>query len=107
MSATVYTLPEIAKLVGAEYRTLKTWESRGLITASIRSTERPGRPGFYSERDARIAGTLVRLRESGLSLDALEAVAAAVRAFDTATCPICEGDIVLSPSQGTGGSDAS
>ncbi len=105
MSAEIYTLPQIAEIANAEYRTLKTWESRGLIVPSIRGTERPGRPGLYNERDVRVVATLADLRLKGLDMDALAPVADVLRDFDLATCPICDGEIVLSRFQGTGGSD--
>jgi DNA-binding transcriptional MerR regulator len=98
-------LPQIAEMALAEYSTLKAWERRGLIVPSLRATKGSGRPGLYNERDVRVAATLVQLRDRGLDMDALKAVADVLRDFDLAACPVCDGEIILSRPQGTGDSD--
>ncbi len=90
MSGEALTLPEIAKRAGADYRTLKNWEFRGLITPSIRNASGGGNASFYSEHDAEIVVSLVNLRRRGLDMTALGVVATAWRAGDGfPECPIC------------------
>jgi DNA-binding transcriptional MerR regulator len=88
---TVYTLPEIAKASGADYRTLNNWLRRGLFVPSLRLDSGPGNAGFYSAKDASLIHKLVELRNRGLGIDALVVVADLLRQFDCAACPICEG----------------
>ena len=52
----VFTLPEIAKLAWAEYRTLKSWVDRGLLSPNVYAAGGgTGRRDLYSERDAEVA----------------------------------------------------
>ena len=86
----VVTLPKIAKRAGVGYRTLKSWEDRGLIVPSIRRGAGTGNVDLYSARDAEIAISLVNLRQRGLEMTALGVVAAAWRAGDLfPECPVC------------------
>lgn len=93
--AKIFTLSEVAKLAGAEYRTLKTWVDRGLVTPSVKSDCGPGRPGLYSERDAEVASLLTSLRSRGLDMPALQIVAADLERRRVAECPICNGELAL------------
>jgi hypothetical protein len=70
-----FTLPEIAKLAGAEYRTLKGWVDRGFASPSVKKASGAGRADVYSARDAQVICKLVELRRRGLDIDHLEAVA--------------------------------
>lgn len=85
----VLTLPQIAKRAGIGYRTLKSWEDRGLVVPSICRSAGVGNADFYSEHDAEIAISLVNLRRRGLDMTALGVVAAAWRAGDLPECPLC------------------
>lgn len=91
----IFTLPEIAKRVGAEYRTLHLWARDGLIAPSVRKAGGPGRAGYYSRRDVRVIAGLVELRKRGMSLDALKEVAAEWSATEHAVCPACTSSIRL------------
>jgi DNA-binding transcriptional MerR regulator len=90
-----FTLPEIAKQAGAEYRTLKSWVDRGLIAPSVYSGGGTGRPDLYSERDAEVAVLLTSLRSRGLDMQALQIVAADLKSRRTAECPICHAALAL------------
>jgi DNA-binding transcriptional MerR regulator len=91
-----YTLPEIAKAAGAEYRTLKSWVDRGLFAPSVHSAGGgTGRRDLYSERDAEVASLLTSLRSRGLDMAALEIVAADLKSRRTAECPICHAALAL------------
>lgn len=83
------TLPEIARRAGAEYRTLRNWQAKGLISPSLYNEGKAGRPDLYSERDAEVVVSLVNLRRRGLDMIALSVVAAAWRAGDLPECPVC------------------
>jgi DNA-binding transcriptional MerR regulator len=91
--ARVYTLPEIAKASGTQYRTLKSWVDRGLIAPSIKAEGGTGHPGLYSERDAEVAALLTLLRSRGLDMPALQIVARDLGAHRPATCPICQAQL--------------
>lgn len=92
--ADTWTLPQIAEAVGAEYRTLKTWEALGVIVPSLRKGSGAGTPDLYSAADVHAIATLARLRRDGLTLDALKLLAADVRK-GSATCPICGTKIAI------------
>jgi hypothetical protein len=88
----LFTLPQIAKKAGAEYRTLKQWRDRGIIAPSVKinATGKAGCPEWYSERDAEVISSLAELRRRGLDLIALAVVAAAWREGEPfPECPIC------------------
>jgi DNA-binding transcriptional MerR regulator len=85
----VLTLPEIAKRVGVEYRTLNSWVKRGLLAPSIRPEKGIGRPGLWSNQDAARAVLLGALRRRGLDMPGIEAVAAELDRDVIWTCPVC------------------
>lgn len=89
MAKKIFTLPAIAKRADAEYRTLKSWQDRGLITPSVHADTGAGRQNLYSEHDAEVAISLVNLRCRGLDMVALRVVAAAWRTGKIPECPIC------------------
>ena len=89
MSGEIFTLPQIAKRADVDYRTLKNWESRGLIAPSIRAASGSGNASFFSKRDAEVALSLANLRRRGLDMTALGVIAAAWRAGEFPECPIC------------------
>ncbi len=73
------TLPQLASLTGIEYRTLHTWLSRGLITASYNLVRGSGTQSVFSREDALTACVLADLRRSGLELGKLQKVAEELR----------------------------
>lgn len=84
-----YTLPEIARASGADYRTLANWLKAGLFKPSIRDGRGSGNAGFYSAADASLVCKLVELRRRGLEIEALETVARFLREQGETECPIC------------------
>jgi DNA-binding transcriptional MerR regulator len=60
------TLPQVARLVGVEYRTLHSWLKRGLVRPSVQCSTGPGVPNLFSTRDAVRAKVVADLRESGV-----------------------------------------
>lgn len=90
-----FTLPVIAHMLGAEYRTLKSWEDRQLIQPSIRDVKGTGRANLYSQRDACIIRGLYRLRRAGLDMQALRIVAVQWWKEKDAWCPACQRPLPL------------
>jgi DNA-binding transcriptional MerR regulator len=72
----IYTLPEVAREAGVEYRTLHSWVQRGLVRP-LKAANGTGYPAALSERDVAVCGLLARLRAAGCGFPVLEA---AVRA---------------------------
>src|SRR5271166_1103813 len=70
-----FTLPELALLVGVEYRTLHNWVRRGLLAASLQRAEGSGTRNLFDLADAREAYVLADLRRAGVELANLQAVA--------------------------------
>jgi DNA-binding transcriptional MerR regulator len=79
MSQTALTLPELARIVGIEYRTLHTWVRRGLLEPSVRRSDGTGTPNLFGVGDAVGARVLADLRRAGLSMDVLESASQALR----------------------------
>jgi DNA-binding transcriptional MerR regulator len=74
-----FTLPQLASLVGIEYRTLHTWVCRGLLTASCQRAKGSGTRNLFDGADALEAYVLADLRRAGVELSKLEAVAEQLR----------------------------
>jgi DNA-binding transcriptional MerR regulator len=70
-----FTLPELALLVGVEYRTLHNWVRRGLLAASLARADGSGTRNLFDLADARDAYVLADLRRAGVELSKLQAVA--------------------------------
>ena len=70
-----FTLPELALLVGVEYRTLHNWVRRGLLAASVERADGSGTRNLFDLADAREAYVLADLRRAGVELSKLQAVA--------------------------------
>jgi DNA-binding transcriptional MerR regulator len=66
MSPGLLTLPQVARLVGVEYRTLHSWLKRGLLQPSIQRSTGPGVPNLFNIRDAVRAKIVADLRGSGV-----------------------------------------
>lgn len=78
MSKTTLTLPELAEVVGVEYRTLHTWVRRGLLHPSLRSSSGTGSPNLFGFADAVAAQILADMRRGGLGIEQLEQAAEAL-----------------------------
>lgn len=76
MSEPLYTMPEVAREVGLEYRTLHTWLQRGLLTPT-RMTNGTGYPTLFSAQDVRRVAMLASLRRAGCGMEILEIAAKA------------------------------
>lgn len=87
--ADALTLPQIAREVGAEYRTLMNWRDRGMISPSVHAGEGSGNPCLYSPEDREKIRLMVGLRERGLEMGALEKVADALSRGPVTECPVC------------------
>ncbi len=74
-----FTLPELARISKAEYRTLHTWLRRGLLAPSRQGATGSGSVNLFSTADALEACMLADLRRAGLGLSALERLAQALR----------------------------
>src|SRR5271166_6065609 len=74
-----FTLPELALLVGVEYRTLHNWVRRGLLAASLQRADGSGTRNLFDLDDAREAYVLADLRRAGVELAKLQAVATWLR----------------------------
>jgi DNA-binding transcriptional MerR regulator len=70
----VWTLPEIARAAGVEYRTIHNWRRRGLISPSVRSVNGSGNTELYSDDDLIHVMLLGALRPF-LTMDGLALVA--------------------------------
>lgn len=74
------TLPQLAKLLGVEYRTLHTWARQGLLTTSVQESRGTGVPNLLTRQDAARAKVIADLRHAGVGFDQLHAASAALRA---------------------------
>jgi DNA-binding transcriptional MerR regulator len=74
-----FTLPELAALVGVEYRTLHTWVRRGVLAGSLEQAKGSGTRNLFDRDDAVDTYVLADLRRAGLPLTRLIVVAAELR----------------------------
>lgn len=86
------TLPQVARLVGVEYRTLHSWLKRGLLQPSIQLSTGPGVPNLFSTRDAVRAKVVADLRESGVPFNKVDEASAKLEDHATA---LTDGAMVL------------
>jgi DNA-binding transcriptional MerR regulator len=91
-SPELLTLPQVARLIGVEYRTLHSWLKRGLLQPSIQRSTGPGVPNLFSTRDAIRAKVVADLRESGLSFNKVDEASAMIEDHATA---LTDGAMVL------------
>ncbi len=70
-SPRLLTLPQVAQMVGVEYRTLHNWLQRGLLRPSVQESSGIGVPNLFSIEDAVRAKVIADLRSSGVSFDRL------------------------------------
>jgi DNA-binding transcriptional MerR regulator len=80
MAEGTFTLPQLADLVGVEYRTLHTWLRRGLLAASRVQARGSGSRNVFDRDDALEALVLADLRRAGVELATLDRAAQALRA---------------------------
>lgn len=79
MEEATFTLPQLAELVGVEYRTLHTWVRRGLLAASCAEARGSGSRNLFDVDDALEAVVLADLRRAGVELPTLDRVSRALR----------------------------
>ena len=72
---TLLTLPQLARVIEVEYRTLHNWVTRGLIKPSMQESAGIGIPNLFDEDDAVMAKILGDLRQAGMSLEMVERAA--------------------------------
>jgi hypothetical protein len=77
-----FTLPQVARISGVQYRTLHLWLRRGLLRVSVKETHGAGVSNVLDVGDLFEACVLADLRRAGLSMDALERAAAALRDYE-------------------------
>ncbi len=70
-SAAPLTLPQLAGLVGIEYRTLHNWLRRGLVRPSLQASRGTGSPNLFTQEDAVKVKVIADLRQAGLSFELL------------------------------------
>jgi len=75
LSSAAYTLPQLAKALGAPYRTLHSWVERDLLHPSVHRTSGTGRANLFDIDDALTACILADLREAGVNFDLLRQAA--------------------------------
>jgi DNA-binding transcriptional MerR regulator len=67
------TLPQLARVVDVEYRTLHSWVNRGLLAPSLQVSAGTGVPNLFGLEDAVVAKILADMREFGASLEQMQA----------------------------------
>jgi DNA-binding transcriptional MerR regulator len=72
------TLPELASVVGVEYRTLHTWLQRGLLRPSLRTSSGTGTPNLFLFEDVVVGQVLADLRRGGVEIEQLHRAAEAL-----------------------------
>jgi DNA-binding transcriptional MerR regulator len=86
------TLPQVARLIGVEYRTLHSWLKRGLLRPSVQVSSGTGVPNLFSFRDVVRAKVVADLRQSGLPFEKIEEASSQLEHHSTA---LTEGAMVL------------
>lgn len=79
MASRLLTLPEVAEIVGVEYRTLHSWLRRGLLRPSGQRSEKTGVPNLFYPEDAVQAKVIADLRSYGLPFERLSETAERLR----------------------------
>ena len=74
-----FTLPQLAQISGAEYRTLHTWVRRGLLAPSRQEAVGSGTVNLFDDADALEVCMLADLRRLGLSVSALQRLTDGIR----------------------------
>jgi DNA-binding transcriptional MerR regulator len=69
------TLPQVARLVGVEYRTLHSWLRRGLVKPSMQASSGTGIPNLFTQEDAVRAKIVADLRLHGVGFELLREAA--------------------------------
>lgn len=86
------TLPELAKAIDVQYRTLHSWLVRGLIRPSLQASRGTGVPNLFTFDDAVRAKVIADLRRWGVSF---ERVLEAARELDDHPEALDTGAMVL------------
>lgn len=79
MSTDVFTLPELARHLDVQYRTLQSWVERGLLQPSVQRSTGTGTRNVFDAEDAVTVCILVDLRAAGVSFETLERAADRLR----------------------------
>ena len=74
-----YTLPQLAKISGTDYRTLHNWQKRGLLSPSHQLANGSGTTHLFVLEDALQILVLAELRQAGVEMRVLESVAGDLR----------------------------
>jgi len=69
------TLPQLARVVGVEYRTLHSWLRRGLVKPSVQASSGTGVPNLFTADDAVRAKIVADLRQHGVGFALLREAA--------------------------------
>lgn len=90
-------MPQVAEIVGVEYRTLHSWLRRGLLRPSAQESSGIGVPNLFSTADLVHAKVIADLREHGLSFARLHEAAAKLdahpRALETGAAVLVNGTV--------------
>jgi DNA-binding transcriptional MerR regulator len=70
-----YTLPQLAEISGIDYRTLHNWQKRGLLSPSHQLANGSGTTSLFVLEDALQILVLAELRQAGVEMRVLEAIA--------------------------------
>jgi DNA-binding transcriptional MerR regulator len=75
LASRLLTLPQVAEIVGVEYRTLHSWLKRGLLRPSAQQSSGIGVPNLFNADDLVHAKVVADLRQSGLPFERLSEAA--------------------------------
>jgi len=75
LTSRLLTLPQVAQIVGVEYRTLHTWVRRGILRPSHQQSSGTGVPNLFSTDDVVQAKVIADLRGYGLPFERLSEAA--------------------------------
>lgn len=83
-SPRLLTLPQVAQIIGVEYRTLHSWLRRGLLRPSAQQSSGIGVPNLFSADDVVQAKVIADLRGYGLPFERLSEAADKLSAHPSA-----------------------
>jgi DNA-binding transcriptional MerR regulator len=81
VASRLLTLPQVAEIVGVEYRTLHSWLKRGLLRPSAQQSSGTGSPNLFETDDLVHAKVIADLRNYGLAFDRLGEAAEKLGAY--------------------------
>jgi DNA-binding transcriptional MerR regulator len=86
------TLPQVARAVGVEYRTLHSWLRRGLVRPSMQASSGTGVPNLFTTEDAVRVKIVADLRLYGVGFELLKEAA---EQLSNHSAPLGPGTMVL------------